>query len=112
MPKPRMTLRMIKDVIRLKWEAKLSHEQIASALKMSKGAVGKYVGLASAAGLDWEVVRDWDEQQLQARLLPRLRAGSARTVMNVARSVLLAMTVLGTELEEDSRSGIEILREL
>ena len=30
MPKPRMSLRMIKDVIRLKWHAQLSHEQIAS----------------------------------------------------------------------------------
>ena len=26
-PKKRMALRMIKDVIRLKWEAKLSHER-------------------------------------------------------------------------------------
>jgi hypothetical protein len=31
---------------------------------VSKGVVGKYVGLAAAAGLDWEQVRDWDERQL------------------------------------------------
>jgi DNA-binding transcriptional regulator YiaG len=30
---------MIKDVIRLKWQADLSHEQIASTLNISKGAV-------------------------------------------------------------------------
>ena len=48
-----MALRMIKDIIRLKWEGKLSHEQIATALAVSKGAVAKYVGLATAAGLDW-----------------------------------------------------------
>jgi len=70
-PKQRMALRMIKDVIRLKWEAQLSHEQIAAALGVSKGAVTKYVGLANAAGLDWEAVREWDERQLVARLLPR-----------------------------------------
>lgn len=62
---------MIKDVIRLKWHAQVSHEQIAAALKISKGAVAKYVGLASAAGLDWETVQDWSEQQLTAALLPR-----------------------------------------
>ena len=62
---------MIKDVIRLKWEGKLSHEQIAAALAVSKGAVTKYVGLAAAASLDWETVREWDERQLLARLLPR-----------------------------------------
>ncbi|MBI3348793.1 MAG: hypothetical protein HY020_16495 [Burkholderiales bacterium] len=38
---------MIKDVIRLKWHAKLSHEQVATALKISKGAVAKYVSVAS-----------------------------------------------------------------
>lgn len=65
---------MIKDVIRLKWEAQLSHESIAAALGVSKGAVAKYLGLASAAGLDWETVREWDERQLVARLLPRAPA--------------------------------------
>ncbi len=67
MPKKRMALRMIKDVIRLKWGAELAHEKIATALKVSKGVVAKYVALASAAGLDWETVKDWDERQLVAR---------------------------------------------
>lgn len=71
MPKPRMSLRMIKDVIRLKWHAQLSHEQIATTLKVSKGVVAKYVALASAAGLDWETVQDWSEKRLTSVLLPR-----------------------------------------
>ena len=71
MPKQRMATHMIKDVIRLKWDGKLSYEQIATALGISKGAVSKYVGLASAAGLDWEMVRGWDEKRLVSRLLPR-----------------------------------------
>jgi len=71
MPKPRMSLRMIKDVIRLKWQADLSHEQIASTLNISKGAVTKYVGLTHAAGLDWETVQDWSEQRLTSTLLPK-----------------------------------------
>lgn len=71
MPKQRMSLPMIKDVIRLKWHARLSHERIATTLKVSKGVVAKYVGLASAAGLDWETVQDWSEQRLSTALLPR-----------------------------------------
>ena len=51
-----MALRIIKDVIRLKWEAQLSHDGIAAALKVSKGVVAKYVALAGVAGLDWETV--------------------------------------------------------
>ena len=76
MPKKRMDLRMIKDVIRLKWEGQLSHEQIAATLGVSKGVVSKYVGLANAAGLDWTAVRDWDERQLVARLLPQSPSAS------------------------------------
>ena len=71
MPKQRVALRMIKDIIRLKWEGQLSHEQIAAVLAVSKGVVTKYVGLVGAAGLNWETVREWDERQLLARLVPR-----------------------------------------
>ena len=46
MPAQRLGLRMIKDVIRLKWEARLSHDRIATALGISKGVVQKYVALA------------------------------------------------------------------
>ena len=51
-PKKRMAPRMIKELIRLKWEAQLTHDRIDAVLKVSKGVVVKYVALASAAGLD------------------------------------------------------------
>ena len=77
MPKQRMDLRMIKDIIRLKWQSQLSHEQIAMALNVSKGVVSKYLSLASAAGLDWDAACALDERQLTMRLLPRTNtAGS------------------------------------
>lgn len=66
-----MSLPMIKDVIRLKWHAQLSYEQIATTLKVSKGVVAKYVNLATVAGLDWETVQHWNERQLSSALLPR-----------------------------------------
>ncbi len=62
-------MRKIKDVLRLKLDAKLSHQQIATALGISKGVVTKYVGLAGAAGLDWPTVQALDEVTLERRLL-------------------------------------------
>ncbi len=62
-------MRKIKDVLRLKLDAGLSHQQIAAALGISKGVVTKYVGLAAAAGLDWAAVQDADEAALERRLL-------------------------------------------
>lgn len=75
MPSPRITMRKIKDVLRLKLYANLSHQQIATALGISKGVVTKYVGLAVAAGLDWPTLQDCDEAEIEKLLL----AGQPKT---------------------------------
>ena len=61
-------MRKIKDVLRLKFDAQLSHQQIATALGLSKGVITKYVGLATAAGLDWAAVEGMEEVVLEQRL--------------------------------------------
>lgn len=66
-------MRKLKDALRLKLEGGQSHQQIASALGISKGVVTKYVGLAVAAGLDWPAVLAMDEAALERRLLPAPR---------------------------------------
>lgn len=62
-------MRKIRDVLRLKLDARLSHEQIARSLGISKGVVSKYVGLAAVAGLDWVAVQACDDIGLERRLL-------------------------------------------
>jgi hypothetical protein len=42
-------MRKLKDALRLKFEGQQSHQQIATALGISKGVVTKYVGLPVAA---------------------------------------------------------------
>ena len=69
MPAHRMNMRMIKDVLRLKFDGGFSHDRIAASLGISKGVVTKYVGLAGAAGLDWASACDMDEAELERRLL-------------------------------------------
>ena len=61
-------MRKIKDVLRLKLDAKLSHQQIADALGISKGVVTKYVGLAAVAGLDWPAIQAASDTELDHRL--------------------------------------------
>lgn len=74
MPQQRMDIRMIKDILRLKYQGGLSHEAIARSLSISKGVVAKYLGLAGAAGLDWQSTGDLDEGSLERRLLGRSAA--------------------------------------
>ena len=68
MPAHRMNMRMIKDVLRLKFDGGFSRDRIAMSLGISKGVVTKYVGLAGAAGLDWASACDIDEDELERRL--------------------------------------------
>ncbi len=74
MPQQRMDIRMIKDILRLKYQGGLSHERIARSLSISKGVVAKYLGLAGAAGLDWQATSELDEGALERRLLGRSAA--------------------------------------
>ena len=66
-------MRKIKEVIRLKFEADLSHERIAAATGVSKGAVTKYLQRAREAGLDWPLPQALDDAQLEALLFSRAR---------------------------------------
>ncbi len=43
-------MRQITEILRLKFQAGLSHEKIAAAVGLSKGAVSKYISLAAAMG--------------------------------------------------------------
>src|SRR6218665_3071479 len=69
MPQQRMDIRMIKDILRLKYQGGLSHERIAQSLSISKGAVAKYLSLAGGAGLDWASTAELDEASLERRLM-------------------------------------------
>lgn len=51
MPAERTTMRTIKEILRLKFEAKLSLRQIARSLKIGLGTVSHYVNQAKEVGL-------------------------------------------------------------
>ncbi len=64
-------MRKIKEVIRLKFEADLSHERIAAATGVSKGAVTKYLQRAREVELGWPLPPAMDDAKLEALLFPR-----------------------------------------
>ncbi|MEA9602817.1 IS21 family transposase, partial [Polynucleobacter sp. MG-28-Ekke-A2] len=65
-----ITMRKIKEVLRLRFECHLSMEAIARSLELSKGVVVKYCQLACAAKIDWKNVQNWDEARLRYTLTP------------------------------------------
>lgn len=67
-------MRKIKEVIRLRFEAKLSYERIAAATGVSKGAVTRYLQRARDAGLAWPLPAEIDDARLEALLFPQAPA--------------------------------------
>ncbi|WP_185181243.1 IS21 family transposase [Mycoavidus sp. B2-EB] len=74
-------MRKVKEVLRLRYECRLSLEAIARALSLSKGVVAKFIKLASQAGLGWEEAQALDETALSSRLKPK----SETPVVRVSR---------------------------
>ena len=68
MPKERLSMRKIRDVLRYRHSTGLSLEAIARALNLSKGVVAKYLRLAGLAGLGWPLPEDLDDVALEKRL--------------------------------------------
>lgn len=61
-------MRQIRQALRLHLEAGLSYAQVARAVGLGKGTVGKFMLLARAAGVDWAVAQSLTDEQLEARL--------------------------------------------
>ncbi len=70
MPKERLTVRKIREILRLKWELKLSNRAIARACKVSNSTVGDYLERAGKAGVGWPLPEGLSEDELYRRLFP------------------------------------------
>jgi transposase len=64
-------MRKIKEVLRLKFETRLSHERIAAATGLSKGAVTNYVQRAVRKSLSWPLPQELDDAVLERLLFPQ-----------------------------------------
>ena len=70
MPRQRLSMRQIHEVLRLKWAAGLSERQIARSLGLSRPTVAAYVRRAQVAGLSWPLPAGLDAATLEQRLFP------------------------------------------
>jgi len=65
----RLTMRKIREILRLKHEAGLSDRAIAGACKISNSTVGEYLRRAEAAGVSWPLA-EMGEEDLYKKLFP------------------------------------------
>jgi len=70
MPGERVSMRNIREVLRLHLGQELPQRAIARSLGLSLGAVNGYVGRARRAGLTWPLPEGFDDERLEALLYP------------------------------------------
>lgn len=66
----RLSMRSIKEVLRLRWTCGLSDRQIAKSCSIARSTVGEYLRRAEKAGLNWPLPEGIDDSQLDALLFP------------------------------------------
>ena len=64
MPAERITMRTIREILRLKYECKLTNRKIAKSVSIARSTVGDYVRRAETAGLSWPLPEDLDDSKL------------------------------------------------
>jgi transposase len=70
MPTAPLTMRKLKEILRLKYGAQLTHRQIANSLSISPSSVSTYANRAAQLGIKaWPLSEDWDDARLQREFL-------------------------------------------
>ena len=72
MPKKRLSMRKIRELLRLKYELRRSHREIAVSLGIANSTVSDYARRAVAAGFTWPLPEGLDDAALEAALFPPL----------------------------------------
>jgi len=78
MPRARLSMRKIKEILRLKWHHHLSDRKVAHQCGISRPTVKEYLRRAQAAGLSWPLPDELDDHQLEIRLYPSAPSPSDR----------------------------------
>jgi len=76
MPRTRIAMRKVKEVLRLRYDLAMSYSQIRRSCGVSNGTLNSLLARAEKAGLTrWEQVRDLSEEALEKRLFQRADDG-------------------------------------
>ena len=68
MPGERVSMRKIREVLRLRFAQGLSQRAIGVSLDLSSGAVNSYLGRARMVGLSWPLADEFSDAELEHRL--------------------------------------------
>jgi transposase len=74
----RLSMRQIREILRQKWDLRLSHRRVGRSLGVGLGTISSVVSRAQAAGLDWAQVQGLSDDALESRLYGRPEVAGQR----------------------------------
>lgn len=72
MAQERLSMRKIKEVLRLKYDCGLSNRQIAHSCQIARSTVTDYLWRAEQAGIGWVEAKPMQDRELKERLFPEI----------------------------------------
>jgi len=114
MPRERVAMRKIREILRLAWSCNQSRRDTAKACGVGKSTVDDTINRAIAAGLSWPV--ELDDDALEKRLYPPFQPPSARKLRQpdwqalhdeFSRHKHLTLMLLWQEYKEGEPSGYQ-----
>ena len=70
MPTESISMRKLKEILRLKYQAKLSHRKIAKSLSISPSTISNYITRAKMMGIEaWPLSEEWNDTKLSRHFL-------------------------------------------
>ena len=82
MPAERLSMRKVREVLRLKHALGMSYRQISEATGVGKTQAAEYVRRAGAAGFAWPLSDGLDDAELERRLFPIISDERARPAID------------------------------
>ena len=76
MSRKRVSMRKIREVLRLKWHLHIGDHLIAESCRISRSTVWEYVRRAEEAGLSWPLSNNLDDAELEKKLFAGNQAKS------------------------------------
>ena len=77
MPQKGLSMRKIREVLRLRYDLGLLQHEIARSCSISQPSVNRYLQRASACGLSWPLPEDCDDRRLNQLLFPAVPEGGS-----------------------------------
>ena len=76
MPRQRLSVRKIREILRLRCDSRLSARQIARSCGLARSTVAEYLRRAKECGLTWPLPEGLDDIELERRLFPAIPVAS------------------------------------